>query len=108
MIAMGKLIRHNWVNLYCTLSDDYMDPYLKKSYRSVLILSLLNPAVNNTHFQNDIKSRARLDYGYTFDDDELVILIANFIIIVNFIIVLAIKHFDLIFCLICYFTCNVT
>ena len=50
-----------------------MDPYLKKSYRSVLILSLLNPAVNNTQFQNDIKSRARLNYGYEFGDDELVI-----------------------------------
>ena len=56
------------------LSDvgDDMDQHLKKAYESVLILSLLNPAVNNTVFQEEIKSRALHDYGFEFQKNELV------------------------------------
>ena len=49
-----------------------MDRHLKKAYESVLILSLLNPAVNNTVFQEEIKSRALHDYGFEFQKNELV------------------------------------
>ena len=49
-----------------------MDRHLKKAYESVLILSLLNPAVNNTVFQEEIKSRALYDYGFEFQKNELV------------------------------------
>ena len=49
-----------------------MDQHLKKAYESVLILSLLNPAVNNTVFQDEIKSRALHDYGFEFQKNELV------------------------------------
>ena len=58
--------------MYFNVSGDDMDPFLKRSYESVLILSLLNPAVNNTEFQNEIKSRALTSYAYEFGKDELV------------------------------------
>ena len=60
--------------MFIILSDvgDDIDQHLKKAYESVLILSLLNPAVNNTVFQEEIKSRALHDYGFEFQKNELV------------------------------------
>ena len=53
-------------------TGDEKDQYMKKAYESVLILSLLNPAANNTAFQDEIKSRALRDYGFEFPQRELV------------------------------------
>lgn len=59
--------------VHCTRtnnSGDKMDEALKTAYESVLILSLINPVVNNTAFQTDIRTRSIRDYGYKFKDTE--------------------------------------
>ena len=58
--------------LILSSTGDQKDQYMKKAYESVLILSLLNPAANNTAFQDEIKSRALRDYGFEFPQRELV------------------------------------
>ena len=76
------LLYVNHPSTYCIISisptGDDKDPFLKKAYQSVFIFSLLNPAVNNTDFQNEIKSRALNDYGFEFQKDELVSTQSNY------------------------------